>query len=279
LILSGQQKNFPKSLPILGNPFFFHSQDQVFDLTNAVEHLSDGIAIFSFDGECLYVNHALSKLINVHRESNKTHFSTIQNCLFILKGEANDRSDLQEYLSTGLDEVKRLSGIVDRLREAYRPSLQTDSIPVNPLEIIENVLTLLKSHLQHQRIHWVITGAKDCQIVVHVDSMKQVFINLVHNAIDAMTPDGGTLTIDIKKHPDGSKVGIYFHDTGRGISAEDLPNIFDPFYTTRDMGFGLGLPICQDIIKNHGGSIRVESHPGIGSTFSVWLPGKIEMER
>jgi two-component system, NtrC family, sensor kinase len=199
---------------------------------------------------------------------------TIQNCLYILQEAGDLKPELIEYLNTGSAEVKRLSGIVDQLREAYRPSLQIARVDVNPRDILKNVFRLLKPHLRHKRIKWVITGECDCLINAHVDMIKQVFINLAQNAIDAMEPLGGTLTVRFEKHPDETKAGICFTDTGKGISPEDLSHIFDPFYTTREMGFGIGLSICLDIVENHGGTISVESCLGGGSTFCVWLPIK-----
>jgi PAS domain S-box-containing protein len=215
---------------------------------------------------------AMGRMVaSVAHEMNNP-LQTIQNCLFILQKEGDIRSELQQYLITGLAEVKRLSGIVDQLREAYRPSVQTERLLVKPIDILENVYVLLKPQLQHKKINWVITGNHDFQVWAHIDPLKQVFINLVQNAIEAMEPDGGTLTIELGVNSKEAEAGIHFQDTGRGISSEFLSNLFDPFFTTREMGFGLGLAICQDIVENHGGTIRVESQPGCGSTFSVYLP-------
>jgi PAS domain S-box-containing protein len=197
---------------------------------------------------------------------------TIQNCLYILQQEVDFRPDMTEHLNTGLSEVRRLAGIVERIRKFYRPSVQSERELVNPVEILQNVHSFLKFHLNQKRITWILSGQKDCLITTHIDSLQQVFINLAQNAIDSMQPNGGTLTIDITKHPDGSMIGISFQDTGRGIPPENLPNIFDPFFTTREMGFGLGLPICRDIVESHGGFIQVHSSPGSGSNFCVWLP-------
>jgi PAS domain S-box-containing protein len=197
---------------------------------------------------------------------------TIRNCLFILQKEANIDSELSAYLSTGLEEVERLSGIVEQLREAYRPSIQNQKTVINVVDLLENIYGLMKPHIQHKNIQWVVTGEKDCFILAHADTMKQVFINLVHNAVEAMDPYGGELQIEVVTHPHEEKAEICFHDSGKGIEPEDLANIFDPFYTTRETGFGLGLAICRDIVENHGGHIEVASQPGHGSTFSVWLP-------
>jgi PAS domain S-box-containing protein len=200
---------------------------------------------------------------------------TIKNCLYIFQ-EGSIGPELMEYLATSLEEVNRLSRIVDQLREAYRPSIQTGKVAVKLGDLLDNVLTLLKPQLQHKHIGLVVLGDRDTQAVVYIDTMKQVFINLTQNAVEAMEPDGGTLTIELVNDIKEARSGICFRDTGRGISPEHLSNIFDPFFTTRETGFGLGLAICRDIIENHGGNIQVESEPGCGTTFSVWLPIELD---
>ena len=108
--------------------------------------------------------------------------------------------------------------------------------------------------------------------------MHQVFLNLFLNAIQAM-PKGGELTI--KAEPIASAplvnsgkeyVKISISDTGRGIQARHVNKIFDPFFTTRPKGIGLGLSITYQIIKNHGGSIKVDSKPDKGTAFTITLP-------
>ena len=100
----------------------------------------------------------------------------------------------------------------------------------------------------------------------------QVIINIALNAIEAM-PDGGTLTFltQIIETDVSAAVEIVIGDTGMGIGAAGLKNIFKPFYTTKNRGVGLGLAICQKIIKEHGGSIRARSQPGRGSVFYIRL--------
>jgi signal transduction histidine kinase len=91
--------------------------------------------------------------------------------------------------------------------------------------------------------------------------------------MEAMEADqGGKLTICLHASPEGQRVGVDFHNTGPLISEEALPVLFDPFFTTKKNGTGLGLSISYDIIRQHQGEITVESAPGKGVTFTVWLP-------
>jgi two-component system, NtrC family, sensor histidine kinase HydH len=117
------------------------------------------------------------------------------------------------------------------------------------------------------------------------EQLRQVFLNLAINAVQAM-PSGGKLTISTalrkSNRRSAPQLEVRFRDTGVGIPAQELKNLFIPFYTTKDKGTGLGLPISQRIIENHGGTIEVRSRVGVGSTFTVVLPAydeaKVEAE-
>jgi signal transduction histidine kinase len=103
------------------------------------------------------------------------------------------------------------------------------------------------------------------------DQIKQVVLNLCLNAVEAM-PNSGTLTVSTNYDSKKSRVMFKICDTGAGIPDDVLPNIFDPFVTTKEIGTGLGLSITYDIIRRHNGHIEVDSKLGKGSQFTVWLP-------
>lgn len=114
------------------------------------------------------------------------------------------------------------------------------------------------------------------QIYADSQQLEQVLVNLYLNSIDAM-PEGGKLTVGGKvEKSDGimaPMLVITVADTGFGIDEKDLSKIFLPFFTAKKRkGLGLGLPICERIVKNHGGEIEVKSHPGGGTTFRICLP-------
>ena len=105
--------------------------------------------------------------------------------------------------------------------------------------------------------------------------LHQVLVNLCHNARDAM-PSGGTLTVVARNTVVDDKrfVVLEIKDTGCGIAPALLDKIYEPFFTTKDLGHGLGLSTAQSIVKSHGGFIKTESQPGHGSTFRVHLPAQ-----
>ena len=106
-------------------------------------------------------------------------------------------------------------------------------------------------------------------MVCDAERMRQVFQNLMQNAVQAM-PDGGGLAVSSRLEKD--RVAVEFKDAGTGIRSEDMPKLFEPLFSTKAKGTGLGLPISKEIVEKHGGSIEVESFPGKGSVFSVKLP-------
>jgi len=116
-------------------------------------------------------------------------------------------------------------------------------------------------------------------VLADPDQMQQVLINLVLNALDA-TPPGGRVEISARLEDSGGRAGVAVavRDTGPGIPDELKPRLFEPFFTTKPagQGTGLGLAICRDIIRAHGGEIRVESQLGAGATFTVWIPAAAE---
>jgi signal transduction histidine kinase len=113
------------------------------------------------------------------------------------------------------------------------------------------------------------------------NQLQQVLINLLMNALEATLP-GGHVQVTAAPRAEAGRPGVRFGvaDTGPGIPPDVLPRVFEPFFTTKPpgQGTGLGLAICRDIVKEHGGEIQVESQPGAGTTFTVWLP-EAEQER
>jgi signal transduction histidine kinase len=198
---------------------------------------------------------------------------TIRNCLFLIQQEAAPEKESSRYLAMATAEVQRLTNLVTQLRAVYRPTPAEEAGPINLPDVIEEVRLLLAPHLAENSSTWECASPPVALTVNGLpDQLKQVFLNISLNAVDAMRPAGGTLAISWSLAADGRQVGVVFKDTGHGIAADELPNLFDPFFTTKETGMGLGLAICYDIVQRHGGRIEVESQPGQGAIFTVWLP-------
>ena len=109
-------------------------------------------------------------------------------------------------------------------------------------------------------------------VPMDVDKLQQALINIVKNAMESI--DGtGSIGIVMEKQP-GDRAVVRIADTGSGLAPGEVEKIFDPDYTTKEKGLGLGLPIAYEIIRGHGGTIRVQSSPGQGTTFEIELPTK-----
>ena len=198
---------------------------------------------------------------------------TIKNCLYLIQQDIQSDSPNQEPLEMALSETQRLSNIVGQLRQLYRPQTGQTMRSQELLEIIEEVHALVIPHLNNSNVIWQPSNSLiDCTINCIRDQILEVFLNISINAIEAMKPSGGILSIGIVYSEDGSLVGVEFNDTGPGISPEILPHIFEPFITTKEYGLGLGLSICYGIIQKHGGQISVESQVDRGTSFTIWLP-------
>jgi PAS domain S-box-containing protein len=172
------------------------------------------------------------------------------------------------------EESRRCEKIIQDLLQFARPK-STDLCPTDVKQVLEKTLGLVANHLYKQKIE-AVTQLEEHLPKISADpqELEQVLVNLYLNAIDAM-PDGGRLTVGAKASQGvpGIRQEVTITETGFGISPEDLSKIFQPFFTARKKsGLGLGLPICDRIIKNHGGRIKVESQPGHGTTFEIYLP-------
>ena len=171
----------------------------------------------------------------------------------------------QEMLEVIEKDVQYSNKIINDLLE-YSTAIRLDLRETTPKLLVTEAL----SHIAFPRNVQLIDSTQSSpRINVDVDKMKRVFINLIKNAVDAM-PKGGKLTIT-SENVNGN-VKFVFADTGMGISDEHLRRIFEPLFTTKARGMGLGLSICKRIVEAHGGTIAVESALNKGTTFTIILP-------
>ncbi len=176
---------------------------------------------------------------------------------------------LGQYLDVAKGEIARLDYIVTQFLGAIRPApVQLRLTSLN--EVVEKTLELLRPEVENRAITVKTRLARNLTATpVDAAQLQQVLVNLVKNAAQAMTT-GGTLTLQTGETSEDVWVSVT--DTGGGIPQEQINRIFEPFYTTKTKGTGLGLMIVQRIVRAHNGRIELDSHVGRGTTFRIWLP-------
>ncbi|TMQ60942.1 MAG: hypothetical protein E6K76_00325 [Candidatus Eisenbacteria bacterium] len=146
--------------------------------------------------------------------------------------------------------------------------------PVSVADAAGRAIQSLGPTIEEGRVQIRLEGADHWpKVLADTDQLQQVFLNLVQNAVQAI-PNQGEVAIRARPvgNPPLSRVEIEIADTGVGIEPDHLPHLFEPFYTTRPKGTGLGLFVAHGIVQRHGGSIEVVSAPGQGTRFRILLP-------
>jgi two-component system, sporulation sensor kinase E len=212
------------------------------------------------------VAHELGNPLN----SLTIHLQLIDRKLKKLKASKETRS-LEDSIKICRDEVTRLDGIIKNFLEAIRPR-PPDLTELYLPELIEAVLHFQTRELADRGI--TVEGEMPAGTPVIMgdrDQLKQVFFNLIKNAMEAMQPGG---RLSIKLRADDDSVYVALADTGSGIRAEDLAKLFQPYHTTKVSGHGLGLMIVQRILRDHGGHVGIESKEGVGTVVTLQFPQK-----
>jgi two-component system NtrC family sensor kinase len=180
---------------------------------------------------------------------------------------------VDRYLTIANEEVIRISTMARRLYDFYSPASE-EMRPTDLQTALASVLALANKELQRCQITVTRTENPDLPLVEgRPDQLRQVFLNLVLNAIEAM-PDGGTLQLNSARVNSANRpmVSFEFNDTGQGMSEETKARLFEPFFTTKSERSGLGMSISYSIIQAHQGRISVVSHEGLGTTITILLP-------
>ncbi len=195
----------------------------------------------------------------------------IRNVLVHLRDQKCLDKTSREALEMGLRECDRLKALMGRLKDFYSPSPDTIT-EVDLHKLLDEVLLLYRKALNQQNITVRRQYANGLPRIPAVpDQIKQVILNLIKNAKEAMPVSGGVITIETRQGK--NHVYMVIKDTGQGIKPEYIDKIFEPFFSTKEgEGTGLGLSVSYMIIKKHGGSIEVDSKIGKGTTFTVKLP-------
>jgi signal transduction histidine kinase len=196
---------------------------------------------------------------------------------------------LKEEIPSSHMEVKKLMDIVEeesvRLNDTVKEFLSYSKMPklalsqAHPNRVVDQVLDMVEFQARNLGIRLVKNYDSDVsEVMLDEKRLKQAFLNVILNAMQAM-PSGGTLTVKTglhKRHLTGNGTHFYieFSDTGEGIPEDCMDRLFDPFFSTKEEGTGMGLPIVDSIMRSHGGKVDVESEMGKGTTVTLWLPAK-----
>jgi len=189
----------------------------------------------------------------------------------INNGELQSLNKRLDTISASLDRIKRFAeGLMDF------STLKAEKVECDINDLIPKTLLFIKPQNIFKNIS-LITELKPNlpRLVADASQIQQVLYNLLNNAADAMGKrkgEGGTITIGTDFHSEENVVEIQVKDTGKGMSEEELQNIFHRGFTTKEFGHGMGLPICKKIAEDHGGTIEAESELNKGTTFRIRIP-------
>lgn len=218
---------------------------------------------------------ALGRLIAGVAHEVRNPLATIRLRIQMCQQVSEDPS-VHDSCAVALEEIERLNGMVNRLLNFSQP-VQLHPEPTDLRLLLEQ---RLEGFVERARSHHVrfVTNFVSTPKSLLIDSSRiaQVFDNVIQNAIEAMAGSGGTLctslTSSASGSPEGRNVCVEFNDTGTGISPTIAGRVFDPFFTTKSAGTGLGLSICHELVRAHGGEIRIVSGNGHGTTVRILLP-------
>jgi signal transduction histidine kinase/FixJ family two-component response regulator len=198
----------------------------------------------------------------------------ITNCLYLIT-QTNLPDDARGYVDLAEKELNRVSQITVQTLRFFRGSTHQDATDLN--DLVETCLTLLESRLGRAQIEVIRQFRTTEMVIAQGGEIRQVIVNLIGNAMDAMINGGGRLILRTAKTRNWTTgalgVALTVADTGSGMDRETLTRIFEPFFSTKGLtGTGLGLWISQEIVAKHHGNIQIRTRPGMGTVFRLFLP-------
>jgi two-component system NtrC family sensor kinase len=214
---------------------------------------------------------SLGKLAaGVAHEINNPLTGVLTNASLLLE-DLEDGDPRREDVQVIVSETIRCREIVKRLLDFARQTKPQKKV-TNINTLINNIILLVRNQTSFRNIEIEKNLEENIpEVMADIDQIQQVFINLIINASEAMTK-GGKLEIETKQDSSGDYIVVTFKDNGPGIPEHARAKIFDPFFTTKEQGTGLGLSISHGIIERHGGKILLDSKPGEGTTFTIFIP-------
>jgi signal transduction histidine kinase len=221
---------------------------------------------------------ALAELAGGFIHEIKNHLGTLGLNLQLLAEDFQEPRDQRERRA--LSRVQKLQGECQRLTDIANDFLRFARIkdlrlaPADLAKVVEEMIDFFTPTARTANIDIKAYIPADLPpVALHIDMFKQALLNLMLNAEQAM-PEGGSLTVQamLEKSAAGPRVALSLIDTGKGIAADVLPKIFEPFFSTKAGGSGLGLPTTKKIVEAHLGAIEVQSELGKGTKFTIRLP-------
>jgi two-component system nitrogen regulation sensor histidine kinase NtrY len=184
--------------------------------------------------------------------------------------EYDNLEDVHSGINTIESRSRGLVRFVSAYKEYARPvELRLDSVDL--VELVENVVGLIVPDLEQHDIQIIVNTPEHLSTKLDRTLIEQVLINFIKNAIDAVKHDGtGRITITLNKRAQ-DRIQLAIQDNGHGMDGDTLANVFIPFFTTKPGGSGIGLSFSRQIVKQHGGSIQVQSEVGVGTVFTIEL--------
>jgi two-component system, NtrC family, sensor histidine kinase HydH len=218
---------------------------------------------------------SLGRLVAGVAHEVRNPLATIRLRVQMCKRDAAD-AKVKESCVIALEEIERLNGIVNRLLNFARPiHLELEAVDLRGL-VQERIRSFEEMALRNQVQLMTNLPNRKFVTLVDKDRMAQVFDNIIQNAVDAMAERGGTLAVTLASNGmQGEKstgVSVEFQDTGRGMDDTEVGRVFDPFFTTKASGTGLGLSISHELIRAHGGEIKIASEKGRGTNVRITIP-------
>jgi len=218
---------------------------------------------------------SLGRLVAGVAHEVRNPLATIRLRVQMCKRDAADVK-VKESCVIALEEIERLNGIVNRLLNFARPiHLQLEAVDLRSL-VQERIRSFEEMALRNQVQLMTNLPNRKFVTLVDKDRMAQVFDNIIQNALDAMAERGGTLAVTLASNAEqGEKaagVSVEFQDTGKGMDDSEVGHVFDPFFTTKASGTGLGLSISHELIRAHGGDIKIASEKGRGTNVRITIP-------
>ncbi len=203
----------------------------------------------------------------------RTPLGSIQGAAEILAEDYPPGHKRRPFFEILINEIERLKGVVRDFLDLGRP-IAVECAPLSPTDVVAQCFRSLEPFAHKRGVELVLAGVKECPLLyADLARLHQALTNLVRNAVQA-SPKGGGVEVELRGSDGGCLIGVTDH--GPGLPKGEEEKLFEPFFTRRKDGTGLGLALVEQVAEAHGGWVRGESLPTGGSRFTLWLPGSPE---